>query len=110
MGYSKTRYIFPEELNAIAYLSDGRVLPSPYPCDTLTVFPGERYEVLLTPTSVTTVDIQVEYYESRNDELQGVNYIALNDDIGIETNAKTEFSIYPNPASEQVYFTTEETG
>lgn len=110
MGYSKTRFIFPEELNAIAYISDGRVLPAPYACDTLTVFPGERYEVLLAPTAVTPTDIQVEYFESRNDQFQHINYIAVNEDVSITTNEKIDFEIYPNPAENQLNFITEKTG
>ncbi len=110
MGYSKTRFIFPEELNAIAYISDGRVLPAPYVCDTLTIFPGERYEVLLTPTAITETDIQVEYYESRNDQLQHINYIAVNEDVSIATNETIEFEIYPNPSENQINFITEKTG
>lgn len=110
MAYSKVRFIFPEELNAIAYMSDGRPLPSPYACDTLTLFAGERYEVLLTPTSITTLDIQVEYYESRNDELQHINYISVNDDVGLENYQPTVFSIYPNPVTGILNFVTETPG
>lgn len=106
MGYSKTRYIFPQELNATAYVSDGRVLPVPYNCDTLVIFPGERYEVLLTPTAITGVDIQVAYYESRNDQLQYINYISLNADLGAPAQPVATYTVYPNPAAEQLYFTT----
>ncbi|MBI3134835.1 MAG: multicopper oxidase domain-containing protein [Bacteroidetes bacterium] len=110
MGYSKTRYIFPEELNAIAYLSDGRILPVPYACDTLFVFPGERYEVLLTPTAVTDVDIQVGYFESRNDQLLYTNYISVNGDVGLQTKLQTAFKYYPNPVNDQLSFSTENPG
>jgi len=110
LGYSKTRFIFPSELNAISYISDGRVLPAPYECDTLTIFPGERYEVLLTPTAITDVDIQVEYYESRNDQLTHINYIELNADLGVSEKSSTTFNVYPNPATSSIQFETEKTG
>jgi len=106
LSYSKTRFIFPPGLNAIAYNSDGRPLPVPYACDTLTIFPGERYDVLLTPTEITDVDIQVEYYESRNDELQHINYIEVNGDVGISKEEKNEFNLYPNPVSNTIQFET----
>src|SRR5690606_31057656 len=73
MAYSKSRYIFPTELNARAYMSDGRPLTIPFDCDTLVVHSGERYSVLLTPTSNVNTDIQVESYEMRNNLLQHTN-------------------------------------
>ena len=98
MGYSSTRYIFPAEVNAICYASDGRTLPAPIDADTLIIYPGERYDVLLTPTAITDVDIQVEYYESRNNQLQHINYINLNADVQIAAQNKTELEIFPNPS------------
>lgn len=107
MGYSKTQFIFPSELNAIAYISDGRVLPVPMPCDTLTVFPGERYEVLLVPDEITDVDIQVLSFECRNDVLQHINYIALNEDVSIQDNNANGLKIFPNPTNGLFVFETE---
>jgi len=104
LGYSKTRFIFPPELNAFAYMSDGRVLPIPYECDTLTIFPGERYEVLLVPTGITDVDIQVEYFESRNDMMQHTNYIEVNADVSIVETQNDQFNVYPNPVFNQLQF------
>ena len=51
MGYTIAKYIFPSEVNAVAYTSDGRILPSPMIGDTLFVYPSERYGVLLTPST-----------------------------------------------------------
>ena len=110
IGYSKTRFIFPAELNTIAYNSDGRILPNPYACDTLVIFPGERYDVLLTPTEITDVDIQVEYYESRNDVMQYINYIEVNGDVAIAESQNNEFSVYPNPTDNRIYISTEAPG
>jgi FtsP/CotA-like multicopper oxidase with cupredoxin domain len=110
MAYSKTRFIFPPEVNAVAYLSDGRVLPAPMNCDTLIVYPGERYDVLLVPDAITDVNISVDYYESRNDQLQHTNYIELNGDVGIHSNtSEGSFSIYPNPANTEFMLATETT-
>jgi FtsP/CotA-like multicopper oxidase with cupredoxin domain len=108
MAYSKTRFIFPPEVNAVAWSSDGRVLPSPMNCDTLIVYPGERYDVLLVPDAITDVNISVDYYASRNDQLQYTNYIELNGDAGINTNETGAlFTIYPNPANNEFMLVTE---
>jgi FtsP/CotA-like multicopper oxidase with cupredoxin domain len=104
MAYSKTRFIFPPELNATAYLSDGRILQTPFECDTLIVSQGERYDVLLVPTGITDVDIQVEYYESRNDVMQHINYIELNADVSVLETRNDQFKVYPNPFSNQLQF------
>lgn len=112
LGYSKTRFIFPEELNAIAYMSDGRALPAPHLCDTLMIHPGERYEVLLTPTTITQNPIQVEYYDIRNNTLEHINFISVNSDLGVSVETKNQpiLSVYPNPATDSFNFVVSEIG
>ncbi len=107
IAYSKVVYIFPPELNAISYLSDGRVLPTPLISDTLVMYPGERYSVLLTPTIYTDTDIQVEYYEMRNNNKEHTNYIKVNGDLSIsEKDEEISFVIYPNPTNNFFNFET----
>lgn len=107
MAYTKTQYIFPEELNARAYMSDGRILPSPFDCDTLVVHSGERYSVLLTPTVNVNTDIKVNSYEMRNNQLQGTNLIRLNANLGYGEES-SDFNVYPNPSNGLMYIVTEE--
>lgn len=99
MAYSKSTWIFPPELNAIAYTSDGRVLPNSFECDTLVVHSGERYQVLLTPYESVDTDIQVISTENRNNVDQHTNLIRLNTDLGFN-EAAAKFVLYPNPASD----------
>lgn len=102
MAYSKTRYIFPPELNARAYSSDGRELPNPFDCDTLVMHSGERYQVLLTPTADVDTDIIVESIEMRNDQIKHTNLIKLNGDLSFEENGTKNFDVYPNPAKNKL--------
>lgn len=110
MAYTKTIYYFPPELNAVAYMSDGRVLPAPFDCDTLVMHSGERYSVLLTPSSNVNTDIRVESYEMRNNQLEHTNLIKLNGDIGFGENDVNKISVYPNPTNGHLYFITETPG
>lgn len=109
MAYSKSIYYFPPELNAKAYMSDGRVLPTPFDCDTLVVHSGERYCVLLTPSVNVDTDITVESIEMRTNELKHTNLIRLNTDLGFNNHEQLDL-IYPNPTNGELYFVTENPG
>lgn len=106
IGYSTTKYVFPAGLNPVAYMSDGRVLPAPMPADTLSLYPGERFEVLLTPTTLVEDYIEV-YWEHlfRCNEI-GMNYIGVNSyvyptDIP-EIPLGEQLAIFPNPAQDEL--------
>lgn len=110
MAYSKTRYIFPPEFEARAYMSDGRILPQPFDCDTLDVYSGERYAVLLIPTENVDTDIIVESFEMRNNNLDHTNLINVNGDIGLNEIETQQVSTYPNPTDGIFNFVTSEPG
>ncbi|MGV6860723.1 MAG: multicopper oxidase domain-containing protein [Putridiphycobacter sp.] len=110
IAYTQVKFIFPEELNAKAYLSDGRVLPQSFNCDTLIINPGERYSVLLTPTTDINSDIIVEYFEARNKSLRHTNYIKLNGDLGLNEQYISTNTLFPNPAKNTITFSTLQTG
>lgn len=102
MAYSQVRYIFPPELNAIAYQSDGRPLPNPFHCDTLVINSGERFSVLFTPTTGTDELIEVQYFEARNGLIEHSNFIVLNTELSIGEEDKETISVFPNPTSGQI--------
>jgi FtsP/CotA-like multicopper oxidase with cupredoxin domain len=110
MAYNKTRYIFPSELNAKAYMSDGRVLTNSFDCDTLIINSGERYTVVLVPTENINTDIQVEYYEARNGNLEHTNLIKLNGDLSVPEAEIGEYDVYPNPTTDILNFRTKNFG
>ena len=110
IAYSQIRYVFPPELNAKAYMSDGRVLPQEFDCDTLIVNAGERYTVVLVPDENINDDILVEYYEARNGDLEHTNHIKLNGDLSVKDGEISKFDVYPNPLTEQFTFATTSIG
>jgi len=106
MAYAKTRYIFPSELNAKVYMSDGRILANAFETDTLIVNSGERFTVVLIPDSNINGEIIVEYYEARNNNLEHTNMIKLNGEASINEAEVGLFDVYPNPANNQITFKT----
>jgi len=111
VGYNAVTYIFPSEANASAHLSDGRILPSPITADTLTIYPGERYSVLLTPIVFIEGYITVNSTNLYNDTtVVGTNYIGINVSTypqGIPDNKLESLSLYPNPAGDLVQVQSE---
>lgn len=107
MGYTSTKYIFPTALNAKVVMSDGRMLPVPISTDTLQIYPGERYEVLLRPTTFHVGFITVSYHDAVLDQNLGTNLIGVNNTVFpgvIEHSRKNAMVIYPNPGHEKVFF------
>ena len=49
MAYSRVRCHFPPELHAVCHMSDGRALPESFAVDSLDIFPGERFTILVAP-------------------------------------------------------------
>lgn len=100
ISYSTTEWVFPESANATAWMSDGRQLPDSMPCDTLMMYPGERYTVMLAPSEPLTDWITVNFYNSINNELDGVCLVDYNvsEPASIETFEPQTFQIRPNPA------------
>ncbi len=108
MAYSKTTFIFPPLSNPVVYMSDGRPLPQPLTTDTLEIYPGERFSVLLRPQSAINDSIEVQYFSMLDKSYHASNFIGMNiegitgtDEVS-ELN-KTTFTIYPNPANEELF-------
>lgn len=113
VGYNSVEYIFPPEANAVAHMSDGRVLPNPIDNDTLILYPGERYSVLLSPTQSIQGHITVNSANLYNTEtVVGTNYIGINIDSlgqGMQDNKLAYLKIYPNPAHNNLQIQSNET-
>lgn len=101
VGYTISEYVFPEEMNASIEMSDGRPAPSPLEKDTLKVYPGERFSILLRPTSAYNGYIEVNSIDMFNDSVLYTNYIGINEPYHptgiIDNSRKVDWSIYPNP-------------
>lgn len=106
IGFSDNRVIFPKALNAKIIDSDGRPLPNQLINDTVMVSPGERYGVMLSPTTIFTDSIIVNYISLNTSGIQGTEKVPVN--ISKSTEIKTpgilqDMLVYPNPASGSVH-------
>ena len=104
LGYTTTRLTFPAGCNPTVYQSDARQIPNPFTTDTLRLYPGERYEVILRPTNFVTGWIEVEYLDAILNDSIATNYIGFNQYVhptvvNEEVKSADELKIYPNPGA-----------
>jgi FtsP/CotA-like multicopper oxidase with cupredoxin domain len=106
IAYSLVEYVFPEGCNATVHMSDGRPIPQPFSADTLRLYAGERFAVILRPTNTIEGYITVNYLSMYNDNFEGVNYIGINSleyPVGITADELMHFRVYPNPAVSSIF-------
>lgn len=106
VAYSKIKLIFPLGCNPTIYMSDGRVLPNHFSTDTLNIFPGERYSIVLNPDPGMLDSIDVSYFKLTTNEHIGQNFIGILENQSFSNFQENENisvpCIYPNPANEQL--------
>lgn len=100
IGYYGNRIILPASLNATVISSDGRPLPVAFQSDTVEIFPGERYGVLVEANAEFTDNIEVEYIDLNTQLVANTQNIAVEIEgyLGV-SDLKNEILTYPNPAS-----------
>jgi FtsP/CotA-like multicopper oxidase with cupredoxin domain len=113
VAFSKVVYNFPEGLNPTVYTSDGRVIPVPMNIDSLEIYAGERYQIILRPDQYVEDYITVTYKRMYEDEIEGVNLIPVNiNALSVaENNSVNDFEldIFPNPSDGFFELKTEKT-
>ncbi len=102
IGFYGNMIIFPSSLQAMVLMSDGRPLPNAVRTDSLLVFPGERYEVMLQPKTELNDSVRVNYVNMNTHLTEAVEYVPIHVNIQSYTAAskdKKSFP-YPNPAKD----------
>lgn len=110
IGFFTNQVIFPAFLNANVLTSDGRPLPASIQTDTLEVMPGERYEVMLSPSAQFTDSILVNYLNMNTDSVWNTQQVPvmISGVKGIgESSAYKPVNIFPNPASQYLHIIPE---
>lgn len=104
IGYYSNRIIFPAGMNAQVVASDGRPLPNSFNSDTVDVFPGERFGVLLEADSEFTDIIQVEYVDMNTHSVTNTQDVTLTISgfVGLDETPSPLDLVYPNPANQTV--------
>lgn len=101
-GYGVHKYYFPSQLNTTLVSSDGRPLPLFDQRDTVEVFPGERYMVILHPDSSFTGTVSVAYFDMYDDDPLYNNEIPVKFSEATNTRAvhlDFQITVSPNPAN-----------
>ncbi len=106
IGYMGNRVILPSGLNAKIIASDGRPLPTEIVSDTIELMPGERYGVLLNPTSEFTSTAQIEYFDLNTQVVWNTQDVPV--EVSGFMNIQTiengdNIIVYPNPSDDQFY-------
>jgi len=102
MAYTLTKLIFPSELEAMCYMSDGRPLPTPFGVEELDIYPGERFTVLISPDAEYDGTIEVQSWDMVNQEYVHSNFVRIRDAAlnisAPQIQEPLSLSISPNPS------------
>ena len=109
IGYYGNTYHFPMHLNARIISSDGRPLPSIEFSDSLSIMPGERYQVLLQSTNELETVIGVDYINLNTQTVENTQEISvlISGYFSVLENRNEVINIYPNPSLGKLHFSTE---
>ncbi|HBL37723.1 MAG TPA: hypothetical protein DDZ19_01295 [Flavobacteriales bacterium] len=103
VAYSLIRCIFPEELNAVCYMSDGRPVPNAFAPDTLDIFPGERFTVLIEPDADWDGHLPCEFWSLADGTLEGTESIHIRDAaLEVPNISWDQQNGFPNPANHHI--------
>lgn len=105
IGFLNNRVIFPTSLNARVIDSDGRPLPTSIKSDTVEVWPGERYGVLISSASLLVDSIKVEYINMNTNKISGIEKVPVKfgSGAGIPNLIEEETKVYPNPVTSYLF-------
>lgn len=104
IGYYGNRIIFPAGMNAEVIASDGRPIPNPFNSDTVEVYPGERFGVMLEANAEFTDVIQVDYINLNTQTIENTQEVdvTISGFIGLDELENQDLLVYPNPANNEV--------
>ena len=105
MAYSRMMCAFPPELHAVCHMSDGRAIPEPFEVDSLEIYPGERFTVLITPDAGWDGTIAADYWNMADGFVEDTQFIRVRDAaLDIDESTATPWSGYPNPAQSVIQY------
>lgn len=103
MAYSRIQCYFPEELNAVCYMSDGRPLPAAFAPDSLHIYPGERFTVIIEPDADWDGYLPCEFWSLTDETLESTASIHIRDAALEVPKITLDQRIgFPNPAQHHI--------
>jgi len=106
IGNLANRYVFPAYLNAQIISSDGRPFPNPEVSDSLWVFPGERYGVLLDASSQGLHSIVLRFRNMNTLKEEGTASIQVRvlGSTALQSAEHAGIRLFPNPGNGQLNY------
>ena len=104
MAYSRITCHFPAGLNAQLWMSDGREVPATA-LDSLEIYPGERFTVLVEPDAGFDGGMEVEFWHMVDAQLESVQVVPIRDEALHPSQVlqhEPDLQMYPNPAREEL--------
>lgn len=101
IGFYDNKITFPASLQATVVMSDGRPLPNAVRSGTVSVSPGERYEVLLEPKTELIDSVRIQYVNMNTHQVKAEEFVPVTIvSQGVQDLTADEAVIppYPNPA------------
>lgn len=86
VAYSKVTVEIPVELNVTTYMSDGRILPETLTENTIELYSGERFSLILSSDQPFYGDISVQFEDVRDETQIGELFIPVSIDEGLHTD------------------------
>ncbi len=100
IGYGKTIFQWPSSVSAQIILSDGRPVPTMPNVSEVSLYPGERYDLLMNGNLAIDSFLTASYYDLRNLNLIGTNTVPLKiGDVSITEMETERLRIWPNPVT-----------
>lgn len=104
IGYYGNQVVFPAELNAKVVSSDGRPLPQAVNSDTVNLYPGERFGVLLESNVEFNDTISINYVNLNTQQGESTQQVPVSVQLFVELEEnENDILFYPNPATDEVY-------
>jgi FtsP/CotA-like multicopper oxidase with cupredoxin domain len=106
IGYNMNEVILPVDMTPTILTVDGRPVP-PLQRDTIRLVPGERYEVMLTPTQELAYTAEVRYLNMNNLAVRNTQQvpITINGVLRSEpmVGVSGQVHVWPNPTREKAW-------
>lgn len=103
MAYSRVVCQFPPELNATCFMSDGRPLNTPFTADSLEIYPGERFTVLIEPDAGWDGHIDCAFWSMVDHTLESTESIHVRDAaLDVEDFSAAHLPGFPNPTNDWI--------
>jgi hypothetical protein len=86
-------------------MSDGRPIPQAFDVETLDIYPGERFTVLITPEANWDGTIDAEFWNMADNFVEDTQSIRIRDTaLDLDESTAISWNGFPNPAQNIIHY------